>query len=159
MPPYHPQASSPATRRSMQPAEAVAQGHPLTVALHVPLWLLNATQLPVSVGLVLLDAPAGGGWGTGAGAGGASGAGGPAGGPVGGMPGDPSGGGGAQVRGAVHRTQHSAVRCGNDLAVRCAVGLAPALFATAQPIIASSTVVASFTREARRPPPHARPLL
>lgn len=36
------------------PGEAVAGGYPLTVSLHVPLWFVNASQLPVSCGVMAL---------------------------------------------------------------------------------------------------------
>ncbi|GLI59136.1 hypothetical protein VaNZ11_000961, partial [Volvox africanus] len=42
----------------LTPGEAVAHGYPLSVSLHVPIWLLNATQLPVSCGVMAFEAPA-----------------------------------------------------------------------------------------------------
>ncbi|PNH00083.1 Vacuolar protein sorting-associated protein 13C, partial [Tetrabaena socialis] len=44
---------------ALSPGEAVAQGYPLTVSLHVPLWLVNATQLPVSCGVLVVEGPPG----------------------------------------------------------------------------------------------------
>lgn len=32
-----------------------SQGNPLTVRLFVPLWVINATQLPVTIGIIALD--------------------------------------------------------------------------------------------------------
>ncbi|GFR52313.1 hypothetical protein Agub_g14850, partial [Astrephomene gubernaculifera] len=43
-------SSSYGRRTGVSPCEAVAQGYPLAVSLHVPLWLVNGTQLPVSCG-------------------------------------------------------------------------------------------------------------
>ena len=31
------------------------QGNPLVVRLYVPLWVINATQLPITVGIVAVD--------------------------------------------------------------------------------------------------------
>ncbi|GIL66054.1 hypothetical protein Vafri_19582, partial [Volvox africanus] len=42
----------------LTPGEAVAHGYPLAVSLHVPIWLVNATQLPVSCGVMAFEAPA-----------------------------------------------------------------------------------------------------
>ncbi|GIL84698.1 hypothetical protein Vretifemale_13315, partial [Volvox reticuliferus] len=41
----------------LTPGEAVAHGYPLAVSLHVPIWFVNATRLPVSCGVMAFEVP------------------------------------------------------------------------------------------------------
>lgn len=51
---------SPPEAWKMSYGAALAQGRPLTLSLSVPVWVVNGTQLPISVGVVPISTPAGG---------------------------------------------------------------------------------------------------
>lgn len=52
----HPPMSSPSRNkvaRTLTPSEAVGSGYPLTVRMHVPLWVINSTAMPIRVAVAV----------------------------------------------------------------------------------------------------------